>query len=123
MKKVLLSIALIAASFVSNAQAPLVVNGDFEAAVTAPLAGIGQTTGWGTGVFTTVTGANAFAGTQSAKIITINSPQINQAVGWGSDTIPGFIQQQITGIWNRRSLHTKQNINHLHLMVELTHAQ
>lgn len=97
MKKFLLSIAVIVAAFVSNAQTPQLINGNFEATVSSPLPGVGQTLGWGTGIFTAETGANAFAGTQSAKITTLNSPAINQAVGWGSDTIPGFIQQQIAG--------------------------
>jgi hypothetical protein len=95
MKKLLLSVALVAASFASNAQ--ILVNGNFEAAITSPLAGVGQTTGWGTGIYSAET-TSPFAGTKSAKLETVNSPQINAAFSWGSDTITGFIQQTKNGV-------------------------
>jgi hypothetical protein len=95
MKKILLSVALVAASFTSNAQ--IITNGDFEAAITSPLAGVGQTTGWGTGIFSAETTA-PFAGTKSAKLETVNSPQINAALSWGSDTITGLMLQTVNGV-------------------------
>ena len=97
MKKILLSVALVAASFASNAQ--ILVNGDFEAAISSPLPGVSQTTGWGTGIFSAETTA-PFAGTKSAKLETVNSPQLNQALNWGSDTITGLILQTVNGSIN-----------------------
>jgi len=94
MKKILLSVALVATTFISTAQ--IIVNGDFEAPVTVPIAGVGQTAGWGTGLFSAETTA-PFAGTRSAKLETLNSPQLNQILGWGSDSIPGFITQTVNG--------------------------
>jgi hypothetical protein len=95
MKKLLLSVAVVAASFASNAQ--ILVNGDFEAAINSPLPGVSQTTGWGTGIFSPET-TTPFAGTKSAKLETVNSPQLNQALGWGSDTITGLILQTVNGV-------------------------
>jgi hypothetical protein len=94
MKKLLLSVALIAASFASNAQ--IIVNGDFEAAFSSPIPGVTQTTGWGVGLFTAETTA-PFAGTKSAKLETVNNPSLNAALQWGSDTIIGLAQQTING--------------------------
>ena len=95
MKKLLLSVALVAASFASNAQ--IIVNGDFEAAISSPLAGVGQTLGWGTGIYSAES-TSPFAGARSAKLETVNSPQINAAFGWGSDTITGLMLQTVNGV-------------------------
>lgn len=95
MKKLLLSVALIAASFVSNAQ--IIVNGDFEAAATPIIPGIAtQTLGWGTGLYTMET-TGAYAGTQSLKLSTIVDTNVAGQIGSPSDTIPGFAFQVKNG--------------------------
>lgn len=94
MKKILLSVALVATSFGSNSQ--IIVNGDFEAAVTSPLPGIGQTAGWGNGIFVAET-TSPYAGLQSAKLETIYSPDLAALIAWESDTLPGIIIQTVNG--------------------------
>jgi len=91
MKKLLLSVAIIVASFSSNAQ--LIVNGDFEAAATPLIPGVATTTlGWDTGLYTMET-SGAFAGTQSCKLTTIVNATVAGQIGSPSDSIPGFAQQ------------------------------
>jgi hypothetical protein len=95
MKKILLSVAIIAASFISNAQ--LIVNGDFEAAATPLIPGVAtQTLGWGQGLYTMET-TGAFAGTQSCKLTTIVNAAVAGQIGSPSDTIPGFAVQVKNG--------------------------
>jgi hypothetical protein len=95
MKKLLLSVAVISASFLSNAQ--IIVNGDFEAAATALIPGVAtQTTGWGQGFYTMET-TGAFAGTQSLKLSTINNAAVAGQLGLPSDTIPGLATQTRNG--------------------------
>lgn len=95
MKKILLSVAIIAASFISNAQ--LIVNGDFESAATPLIPGVAtQTLGWGQGLYTMET-TGAFAGTQSCKLTTIVNAAVAGQIGSPSDTIPGFAVQVKNG--------------------------
>lgn len=98
MKKILLSVALIAASFASNAQ--IIVNGDFEAAATPLLPGVAtQTAGWGQGLYTMET-TGAYAGTQSLKLSTINNAAVAAQLQSPSDTLTGFAQQTVDGVIN-----------------------
>lgn len=96
MKKLLLSVAVIAASFASNAQ--IIVNGDFEAAATPLIPGVAtQTTGWGQGLYTMET-TGAYAGTQSLKVSTINNAAVAAQLGSTSDTLAGFAVQIKNGV-------------------------
>lgn len=98
MKKLLLSVALVATSFISNSQ--IVVNGDFEAASTALIPGVATlTAGWGQGLYTMET-TGAYAGTQSLKLSTIVNAAVAAQIQSPSDTIPGFAQQTKNGVIN-----------------------
>jgi len=98
MKKLLLSLSMALVALTSQAQ---LVSGDFEATISHPYATqgapevgtCGANQDW-FGIFDAET-ANPGAGSQSAKMATINSPILNNAFNWGSDTIPGFIQQTV----------------------------
>jgi hypothetical protein len=96
MKKLLLSIITVASLGAVNAQ-NLLTNGDFEQIASPLLPGIvTDCPGWGTGLYSMET-ANAFAGSQSAKMRTIVDAQLNATIGWGSDTIPGLMVQELAG--------------------------
>jgi hypothetical protein len=96
MKKLLLSVAVISASFLSNAQ--IIVNGDFEATATPLIPGVAtQTSGWGQGLYTMET-TGAYAGTQSLKVATINNAAVAAQLGSPSDTLTGFAQQTKNGV-------------------------
>jgi len=96
MKKLLLSLVAVASFSAVNAQ-NLVVNGDFEQTATPLLPGVvTDCPGWGTGLYSMET-ANPFAGTQSAKMRTVVDAQLNATIGWGSDTIPGLMVQEVQG--------------------------
>lgn len=85
--------------FVGTASAQL-VNGNFEAPITAfnaALPGVSQTTGWDLGVYSGTT-TSPGEGTQSVVLETLNSPTLNAAVGFGSDTISGQISQTMDGL-------------------------
>jgi hypothetical protein len=98
MKKTVLSIFFLGVCFAANAQS--LVNGNFEQAATPLLPGIATNSpGWGQGLYTMETGA-PYAGTQSAKLATINDPTTNALLNWGSDTIPGLLTQSVDGNWN-----------------------
>lgn len=98
MKKLLLSVALIAASFASNAQ--IIVNGDFEAAATPLFPGVAtNTAGWGQGLYTIET-TGVFGGNQSFKASTIVNEALADQIGSPSDTIFGFAQQTVNGVIN-----------------------
>jgi hypothetical protein len=96
MKKLLLSVAVISASFLSNAQ--IIVNGDFEATATPLIPGVAtQTSGWGQGLYTMET-TGAYAGTQSLKVATINNAAVAAQLQSPSDTLTGFAQQTKNGV-------------------------
>jgi hypothetical protein len=98
MKKTLLSILFLGACLTTNAQGLL--NGNFEQTATPLLPGIAtDCPGWGQGLYSMETAA-PYAGTQSAKLATINDPVTNALLSWGSDTIPGLITQTVNGNWN-----------------------
>lgn len=96
MKKLLFSLLAVASFSAVNAQ-NLVVNGDFEQLATPLLPGVvTDCPGWGVGLYS-MEAANPFAGTQSAKMRTLVDAQLNATIGWGSDTIPGLIIQELPG--------------------------
>lgn len=111
MKKLLLSL-FVGASFVSmNAQ--ILTNGDFESPATPLLPGVAtDCPGWGIGLYTMET-ANAYQGTQSAKMTTIVDAATAAMLQWPSDTIAGIMQQMATGSWpNAGSLTLDFAYNH-----------
>lgn len=98
MKKLLLSLFILSSIGVINAQ-NVVVNGDFEQPANPLLPGVvTDCPGWGIGLYSMET-ANAFAGSQSAKMRTVVDAQLNATISWGSDTIPGFMRQDVAGSW------------------------
>ena len=96
MRKIYLAFAAMAMIVSQISAQQILVNGNFEAAISAPLPGVGQTTGWGTGIYSGET-TSPYQGTRSAKVETLNSPQINQVLNWGSDTITGLLLQTVNG--------------------------
>lgn len=97
MKKLVLS--LLAASALCAVNAQTLVNGNFEQTATPLLPGVATNCpGWGPG-FYTMDAMNPFAGTQSAKMQTTVNHAVNVQLGLGSDTIPGFMQQDVPGSW------------------------
>lgn len=75
------------------------VNGDFEQVASPLIPNVATSSpGWDLGLYTIQT-TQPFAGTQSAKLSTINDPITNTLIGWGSDTIPGLLTQTVNGSW------------------------
>jgi hypothetical protein len=94
MKKLLLFASCLTFSISLNAQ---LVNGGFESPATALLPGIATNSpGWGQGLYTVET-TGAYAGTQFGKMKTIYDPTTAGLLQFPSDTLPGFIQQFVTG--------------------------
>ena len=95
-----------------NAQ--VLTNGDFEQAATPLLPGVAtDCPGWGLGLYTMET-ANAYAGTQSAKLMTIADAATAAMLQWPSDTLAGVMQQVVTGSWpNAGSLTLDFAYNHI----------
>ncbi len=97
MKKLLLSLVFGASIASMNAQ--VLTNGNFEQAASPLLPGVAtDCPGWGIGLYTMET-ANAYAGTQSAKLMTIADAATAAILQWQSDTIAGVMQQVVTGSW------------------------
>jgi hypothetical protein len=97
MKKLLLSLVFGASIASMNAQ--VLTNGDFEQAATPLLPGVAtDCPGWGIGLYTMET-ANAYAGSQSAKLMTIVDAATAAILQWPSDTLPGIMQQVVSGLW------------------------
>jgi len=94
MKKLLLSFVFGISVVSLNAQ---IINGDFEQAATPAFPNVATTApGWGTGLYTIETGS-PYAGMQSAKLATIYNPNVAAIIGFPSDTIPGIMQQIVSG--------------------------
>jgi len=94
MKKILLSFVFGLSVVSLNAQ---IINGDFEQAATPAFPNVATTApGWGTGLYTMETGT-PYAGMQSAKLATIYNPNVAAIIGFPSDTIPGIMQQIVSG--------------------------
>jgi hypothetical protein len=94
MKKLLLSLTTIFFGIAVNAQ---LLNGGFESPATSLLPNIAtDSPGWGTGFYTVET-TGAYAGTQFGKMKTIVNPAVAAQIQFPSDTLPGFIQQFVTG--------------------------
>ena len=112
MKKLLLSLVFGASIASMNAQ--VLTNGDFEQAASPLLPGVAtDCPGWGIGLYTMET-ANAYAGTQSAKLMTIVDAATAALLQWPSDTIAGLMQQVVTGSWpNAGSLTLNFAYNHI----------
>ena len=112
MKKLLLS--LIFGASIASMNAQVLTNGDFEQAATPLLPGVAtDCPGWGLGLYTMET-ANAYAGTQSAKLMTIADAATAGILQWPSDTIAGVMQQVVTGSWpNAGSLTLNFAYNHI----------
>ena len=112
MKKLLLSLVFGASIASMNAQ--VLTNGDFEQAASPLLPGVAtDCPGWGIGLYTMET-ANAYAGTQSAKLVTIVDAATAALLQWPSDTIAGVMQQVVTGSWpNAGSLTLNFAYNHI----------
>lgn len=112
MKKLLLSLVFGASIASMNAQ--VLTNGNFEQAASPLLPGVAtDCPGWGIGLYTMET-ANAYAGTQSAKLMTIADAATAAILQWPSDTIAGVMQQVVTGSWpNAGSLTLDFSFNHI----------
>ena len=112
MKKLLLSLVFGASIASMNAQ--VLTNGNFEQAASPLLPGVAtDCPGWGIGLYTMET-ANAYAGTQSAKLMTIADAATAAILQWPSDTIAGVMQQVVTGSWpNAGSLTLDFAFNHI----------
>ncbi len=112
MKKLLL--ILIFGASIASMNAQVLTNGDFEQAATPLLPGVAtDCPGWGLGLYTMET-ANAYAGTQSAKLMTIEDAATAGILQWPSDTIAGVMQQVVTGSWpNAGSLTLNFAYNHI----------
>lgn len=112
MKKLLLSLVFGASIASMNAQ--VLTNGNFEQAASPLLPGVATNCpGWGIGLYTMET-ANAYAGTQSAKLMTIADAATAAILQWPSDTIAGVMQQDTTGSWpNAGSLTLDFAFNHI----------
>ena len=112
MKKLLLS--LIFGASIASMNAQVLTNGDFEQAATPLLPGVAtDCPGWGLGLYTMET-ANAYAGTQSAKLMTIADAATAAMLQWPSDTLAGVMQQDTTGSWpNAGSLTLDFAYNHI----------
>ena len=112
MKKLLLSLVFGASIASMNAQ--VLTNGDFEQAASPLLPGVAtDCPGWGIGLYTMET-ANAYAGAQSAKLMTIVDAATAALLQWPSDTIAGVMQQVVTGSWpNAGSLTLNFAYNHI----------
>ena len=94
MKKILLLVSCLTFSISLNAQ---LVNGDFESPATPLLPGIAtDSPGWGQGLYTIET-TGAYAGAQFGKMKTNYDPTTAGLIQFPSDTLPGFIQQFVTG--------------------------
>ena len=105
MKRILLSITAICAAVSLNAQQNF-INGDFESVMTdIGVAYTYDTEGWG---FMLNCGpeAAAFEGVQAAKLVTTIDAVLNGAIGWGNDTITGWVQQEYTGAFTNPELTT-----------------
>jgi len=111
MKKLVLSLFLGASMVSLNAQ--IITNGDFEQPATPLLPGVvTDCPGWGLGFYTMET-ANAYQGTQSAKLTTIVDPATAAAIQWPTDTLAGIMQQEYTSsIANAGSLTLDFAFNH-----------
>ncbi len=100
MKKLLLSIFALGSIYSASAQTAPLVNGDFEATITAnsTFPNYSSTQGWGGGIYKSEA---ALPGQllQSAKLETVYDAALNSAFGgaFASDTLPGFIQQSVDG--------------------------
>jgi len=112
MKKLLLS--LIFGASIASMNAQVLTNGDFEQVATPLLPGVAtDCPGWGLGFYTMET-ANAYAGTQSAKLMTIVDAATAAMLQWPSDTLAGVMQQVVTGSWpNAGSLTLDFAYNHI----------
>jgi len=112
MKKLLLSLVFGASIASMNAQ--VLTNGNFEQAASPLIPGVAtDCPGWGIGLYTMET-ANAYAGTQSAKLMTIADSATAAILQWQSDTIAGVMQQVVTGSWpNAGSLTLDFAFNHI----------
>jgi hypothetical protein len=112
MKKLLLS--LVFGATIASMNAQVLTNGNFEQAATPLLPGVAtDCPGWGIGLYTMET-ANAYAGTQSAKLMTIADAGTAAILSWPSDTIAGVMQQVVTGSWpNAGSLTLNFAFNHI----------
>ena len=112
MKKLLLSLVFGASIASMNAQ--VLTNGNFEQVASPLLPGVATSCpGWGIGLYTMET-ANAYAGTQSAKLMTIADAATAGILQWPSDTIAGVMQQDTTGSWpNAGSLTLDFAFNHI----------
>ena len=112
MKKLLLSLVFGASIASMNAQ--VLTNGNFEQVASPLLPGVATSCpGWGIGLYTMET-ANAYAGTQSAKLMTIADAATAAILQWPSDTIAGVMQQDTTGSWpNAGSLTLDFAFNHI----------
>ncbi len=112
MKKLLLSLVFGASIASMNAQ--VLTNGNFEQAASPLLPGVAtDCPGWGIGLYTMET-ANAYAGTQSAKLMTIADAATAAILQWPSDTIAGVMQQIVSGSWpNAGSLTLDFAFNHI----------
>jgi hypothetical protein len=112
MKKLLLSLVFGASIASMNAQ--VLTNGNFEQAASPLIPGVATSCpGWGIGLYTMET-ANAYAGTKSAKLMTIADAATAAILQWPSDTIAGVMQQDTTGSWpNAGSLTLDFAFNHI----------
>ncbi|WP_300665134.1 T9SS type A sorting domain-containing protein [Fluviicola sp.] len=96
MKKLLLSLGVVASSLSLSAQT--ITNGNLDAAMTA-IPGTAYTysiPGW-VGLNAGPESASPFQGTQAAKLVVTNDPALNTALNWGDDIIPGLLQQRVAG--------------------------
>ena len=97
----------------ASMHAQIITNGDFEQPATPLLPGVvTDCPGWGLGFYTMET-ANAYQGTQSAKLTTIVDPATAAAIQWPTDTLAGIMQQEYTSsIANAGSLTLDFAFNH-----------
>lgn len=111
MKKLVL--CLVFGASIASMNAQILTNGDFEQAATPLVPGVAtDCPGWGIGLYTIET-ANAFSGSQSAKLMTIVDPVTAAIIQWPSDTLAGLMQQIVTGSWpNAGSLTLDFAYNH-----------
>lgn len=100
MKKLLLSIFALGSIYSASAQTAPLVNGDFEATITAnsSFPNYSSTQGWGGGIYKSETAAPGQL-LQSVKLESVYDAALNSAFGgaFASDTLPGFIQQSVDG--------------------------
>lgn len=89
--------AVVAAGFSLNAQ---LVNGDFESTITSYASSgfpeASNTAGWGDGIYVAESSSPG-QGAQSVKLVSSYNSSLNAIFNFPSDTMPGFIIQEVNG--------------------------